>query len=204
MSYVDAIHDKERDIVHVVERVNGKREYKEIPAKYTFYYKEQRGRYTSIFGEKLEQVDTEDPKNSQDSLTLLLHNHLGEGSNTETTSSRNNNIQSADSAVNPAVKRIGSITIVADKNIIEWLDTAEVADLIGFRIQVFMGDLTEARSIKSLLLNSGERATLKYNSSDYYVRIGDFRNYISAEKKLSDLQDLYPSAFVVKDKIKLD
>ena len=56
MSYVDAIHDKERDIVHVVERVNGKREYKEIPAKYTFYYKEQRGRYTSIFGEKLERV----------------------------------------------------------------------------------------------------------------------------------------------------
>ena len=49
MSYVDAIHDKERDIVHVVERVNGKREFKEIPAKYTFYYKEQRGRYTSIF-----------------------------------------------------------------------------------------------------------------------------------------------------------
>lgn len=56
MSYVDAIHDKERDIVHVVERVNGKREFKEIPAKYTFYYKEQRGRYTSIFGEKLERV----------------------------------------------------------------------------------------------------------------------------------------------------
>ena len=160
--------------------------------------------WQKLFGEKFEQVDAEDPKNSQDSLTLLLNNHLGEGSNTETTSSRNNNIQSADSAVNPAVKRIGSITIVADKNIIEWLDTAEVADLIGFRIQVFMGDLTEARSIKSLLLNSGERATLEYNSSDYYVRIGDFRNYISAEKKLSDLQDLYPSAFVVKDKIKLD
>ena len=67
-----------------------------------------------------------------------------------------------------------------------------------------MGDLTEARSIKSLLLNSGERATLEYNSSDYYVRIGDFRNYISAEKKLSDLQELYPSAYLVKDKIKLD
>jgi hypothetical protein len=165
---------------------------------------ENRTFWQKLFGEKFEQVDAEEPKNSQDSLALLLNNHLGEGSNTETTPSRNNNIQSADSAVNLGGKGIGSITIVADKNIIDWLDSAKVADLIGFRIQVFMGDLTEARSIKSLLLNSGERATLEYNSSDYYVRIGDFRNYISAEKKLSDLQELYPSAYVVKDKIKLD
>ncbi|MEZ7887662.1 MAG: hypothetical protein ACI888_000040 [Flavobacteriales bacterium] len=165
---------------------------------------ENRTFWQKLFGEKFEQVDAEEPKNSQDSLALLLNNHLGEGSNTETTPSRNNNIQSADSAVNLGGKGIGSITIVADKNIIDWLDSAKVADLIGFRIQVFMGDLTEARSIKSLLLNSGERATLEYNSSDYYVRIGDFRNYITAEKKLSDLQELYPSAYVVKDKIKLD
>ena len=56
MSYVDAFHDRDKDIVHVVERINGKREYKEIPAKYTFYYKDPRGKYTSIFGEKLERV----------------------------------------------------------------------------------------------------------------------------------------------------
>ena len=165
---------------------------------------ENRTFWQKLFGEKFEQVDAEEPKNSQDSLALLLNNHLGEGSNIETTPSRNNNVQYADSAVNPGAKGIGSITIVADKNIIDWLDSAKVADLIGFRIQVFMGDLTEARSIKSLLINSGERATLEYNSSDYYVRIGDFRNYITAEKKLSDLQELYPSAYVVKDKIKLD
>tara|TARA_B100000795_G_scaffold126081_1_gene94069 strand:- start:19751 stop:20317 length:567 start_codon:yes stop_codon:yes gene_type:complete len=165
---------------------------------------EDRSFWQKLFGEQFEQVDAEDPKNSQDSLALLLNNHLGEGSNTVKNPSRNKNIQSADSAVKPAVKGIGSLTIVADKNIIDWLDSAKVADLIGFRIQVFMGDLTEARSIKSLLLNSGERATLEYNSSDYYVRIGDFRNYISAEKKLSTLQELYPSAYVVKDKIKLD
>ncbi|SVC01266.1 uncharacterized protein METZ01_LOCUS254120, partial [marine metagenome] len=56
MSYVDAFHDKSKDIIHVVERVDGKREFKEIPAKYTFYYRDQRGQYTSIFGEKLERV----------------------------------------------------------------------------------------------------------------------------------------------------
>ena len=56
MSYIDAFHDKSKDIVHVVERVNGKREFKEIPAKYTFYYKDTKGNHTSIFGEKLERV----------------------------------------------------------------------------------------------------------------------------------------------------
>ena len=56
MSYVDAFHDKEKDIVHVVERVNGQREYKQIPAKYTFYYKDARGKHTSIYGEPLERV----------------------------------------------------------------------------------------------------------------------------------------------------
>ena len=56
MSYVDGFLDRERDIIHVVERVNGKREYREYPAKYTFYYPDARGKYTSIFGDKLERV----------------------------------------------------------------------------------------------------------------------------------------------------
>lgn len=160
--------------------------------------------WQKLFSEKFKQLDAEDPKNSQDSLALLLNNHLREESNTKTTPTKNNDIQIADSAVNPALKGIGSLTIKADKNILDWLDSAKVAPRVGFRIQVFTGDLTEARTIKSLLLNSGERATLRYNSSDYYVRIGDFRNYISAEKKLSELQKLYPSAYLVRDKIKLD
>ena len=56
MSYVDGFLDKERDIIHVVERVNKKREYREYPARYTFYYPDPRGKYTSIFGDKLERV----------------------------------------------------------------------------------------------------------------------------------------------------
>lgn len=56
MSYVDAYIDRDKDIVHVVERVDGKREFKEYPARYTFYYPDPRGKYTSIFGDKLERV----------------------------------------------------------------------------------------------------------------------------------------------------
>ena len=56
MSYVDGFLDRERDIIHVVERVDGKRVYKEYPARYTFYYKDPRGKFTSIFGDKLQRV----------------------------------------------------------------------------------------------------------------------------------------------------
>jgi DNA polymerase elongation subunit (family B) len=54
--YVDALFDRERDTIHVAERVNGRREYREYPARYMFYYKDNRGKYESIFGDKLERV----------------------------------------------------------------------------------------------------------------------------------------------------
>ena len=56
MSYVDGHFDRDKDTIHVVERVNGKREYREYPARYQFYYPDPRGKYTSIFGDKLERV----------------------------------------------------------------------------------------------------------------------------------------------------
>ena len=56
MSYVDGFLDRDRDVIHVIERINGKREYREFPARYTFYYPDPRGKFTSIFGDKLERV----------------------------------------------------------------------------------------------------------------------------------------------------
>ena len=50
MSYVDALYDREHDRIHVVERVEGKRVYKEYPAEYIFYYNDPRGKFTSIYG----------------------------------------------------------------------------------------------------------------------------------------------------------
>jgi DNA polymerase elongation subunit (family B) len=63
--YVDALFDRERDIIHVAERVNGRREYREYPARYIFYYKDNRGKFESIFGEKLERVICSNNKSFQ-------------------------------------------------------------------------------------------------------------------------------------------
>jgi DNA polymerase elongation subunit (family B) len=57
MSYVDARWDREKDIVQVVERDPKKgRIYQDFPAKYIFYYPDQRGKFKSIFGDSLTKV----------------------------------------------------------------------------------------------------------------------------------------------------
>lgn len=56
MSYVDSYLDRDKDIIHVVERVNGERRYLEYPARYTLYYPDPKGKYTSVYGEPLERV----------------------------------------------------------------------------------------------------------------------------------------------------
>jgi len=56
MSYVDAFYNRDTDTIHVVERVDGKRQFKEYPARYLFYYPDARGKYQSIYGEPLNRV----------------------------------------------------------------------------------------------------------------------------------------------------
>ena len=57
MSYVDAWFDRENDIIRVVERnKKGEREFRDIPVKHTFYYKDPRGKYQSIYGDPLNRI----------------------------------------------------------------------------------------------------------------------------------------------------
>ena len=57
MSYVDAIWDRDKDTIFVVERdANRKRIYQEYPAKYIFYYPDPKGKHRSIFGDSLTRV----------------------------------------------------------------------------------------------------------------------------------------------------
>jgi DNA polymerase elongation subunit (family B) len=51
MSYVDALYSKDTDEILVVERVDGQRVFKSIPANYVFYYEDPRGgRYKDMWG----------------------------------------------------------------------------------------------------------------------------------------------------------
>jgi len=57
MSYVDAWFDRENDIIRVVERnKKGEREFRDIPVKHTFYVKDPRGKFESIYGDPLTKI----------------------------------------------------------------------------------------------------------------------------------------------------
>ena len=57
MSYVDAIWDRDNDIIKVVERDPKKgRIYQDYPARYIFYYPDGKGKHKSIFGESLNRI----------------------------------------------------------------------------------------------------------------------------------------------------
>jgi DNA polymerase elongation subunit (family B) len=59
MSYVDAIHSKDNDRIFVVERDNnGKRQYKEYPTNYTFYYSDPKGKYRSLYNDPVSRFST--------------------------------------------------------------------------------------------------------------------------------------------------
>jgi DNA polymerase elongation subunit (family B) len=63
MSYVDAIWNRDKDIIYVVERDPKKgRIFQEYPARYLFYYPDQRGKFKSIYGENLNKVTSKSYK----------------------------------------------------------------------------------------------------------------------------------------------
>ena len=62
MSYIDALFDREHDRIHVVERRDGVREYREYPANYIFYYDDPRGKFQSIYGTPVSRFSTRNNK----------------------------------------------------------------------------------------------------------------------------------------------
>ena len=70
MSYIDALFDREHDRIHVVERKDGKREYREYPANYIFYYEDPRGKFQSIFGTPVSRFSTRNNKEFRKELRI--------------------------------------------------------------------------------------------------------------------------------------
>jgi len=58
MSYVDALYDRAKDRIYIVERNNGSREYKEFPANYVFYYDDPKGKFRTIYDTPVSRFST--------------------------------------------------------------------------------------------------------------------------------------------------
>ena len=70
MSYVDASFDRDADLIRVVERKEGKRHFTEYPIKYTFYYKDPRGKHKSIYGDPLNRIVSKSTKDFRKELAI--------------------------------------------------------------------------------------------------------------------------------------
>ena len=70
MSYVDALFDRDSDIVRVVERKDGKRKYHEYPIKYTFYYEDPKGKHRSIYGDAISRIVCKNTKEFRKELAI--------------------------------------------------------------------------------------------------------------------------------------
>jgi DNA polymerase elongation subunit (family B) len=78
MSYVDGMFDRNADIIRVVERKDGKRTYREYPTKYTFYYKDQRGKYKSVYGDPLSRIVCKSTKDFRKEVAINRDKELFE------------------------------------------------------------------------------------------------------------------------------
>ena len=78
MSYIDALFDRTKDRIYVVERVNGERVYKEYPANYTFYYDDPRGKFRTIYDTPVSRFTTRNSKEYHKELRINSNKKLWE------------------------------------------------------------------------------------------------------------------------------
>ncbi len=76
----------------------------------------------------------------------------------------------------------------------------------GFRIQLFFdserGELDDARARFFAKYPKIDTYTT-YNAPNYFLRAGDFRTRLEAEKIKAEIKDLFPTSFIVKENINL-
>ena len=78
MSYIDALYDRAKDRIHVVERVNGERVYREYPANYIFYYDDPRGKFRTVYGTPVSRFSTRNSKEYHKELRVNSGKRLWE------------------------------------------------------------------------------------------------------------------------------
>lgn len=73
MSYVDAFHDRGKDIVHVSERVDGKRLLIQHKPIYDFYVKDPGGKQRSVYGDPVTKISCKTNKDFRKNLAMYNH-----------------------------------------------------------------------------------------------------------------------------------
>jgi hypothetical protein len=108
----------------------------------------------------------------------------------------------------------GTVTILGDPRIERMLqikveNQKEYPEIPGFRVQLFYGSGSKSQAQASevqaefLKLYPEMGCYRVFQTPNFKVRVGDFRNRLEATKFLLELKEDFPNAFIVEDKIKL-
>ena len=107
----------------------------------------------------------------------------------------------------------GNVTIIKDSRI-DGLVGREGAiippainpQIDGFRIQLFFDSERDAiNDARARFISKFPRIDTytTYNAPNFFLRVGDFRTRMEAEKVKEELNDLFPTSFIVEEKVNL-
>lgn len=107
----------------------------------------------------------------------------------------------------------GDVTVIKDSRI-DALVAKEGAteppaigpQIDGFRIQLFFdSERTAINDARGTFIAKYPRIDTytTYNAPNFFLRVGDFRTRLEAEKVKAEMSDLFPTSFIVQEKINL-
>lgn len=76
----------------------------------------------------------------------------------------------------------------------------------GFRIQLFFdSDRELANNARSRFLTHFPKVDtyIEYNAPNYYVKVGDFRTRLEAERIKAEVETEFPTSFIIEEKVNL-
>ncbi|WP_231460342.1 MULTISPECIES: SPOR domain-containing protein [unclassified Pedobacter] len=79
-----------------------------------------------------------------------------------------------------------------------------IVSAYGYRVQVFYGsDRREMFNQQSRFKNSYPKINtyIIYKEPNYYLRVGDFRTKLEAQRLMSELRPTFPTLFIFREKI---
>jgi hypothetical protein len=98
----------------------------------------------------------------------------------------------------------GNVTILADSSIIKLeRGSRKFKEMKGYRVQIFLGTLEEAKAERNKYLSLGlpYSAYMKQIVPEHALQIGDFATRLELDKCLKELEEYYPKAFAVVEVI---
>lgn len=98
----------------------------------------------------------------------------------------------------------GDVTIIADSAIVKLeRGSRKFKELKGYRVQIFLGPLEEAKAERNKYLSLGlpYSAYMKQIVPEHALQIGDFTTRLELDKCLKELDEYYPKAFAVVEVI---